>query len=493
MAYLIGLDQSTQSTKAFLYDENATIVAHAALPHHQLISAQGWISHDLNEIYANVQAVVKGLFHDGRHDPRDVIGVAITNQRESAAAWSRRTGKPLSETVVWQDTRAKPQCDQIAKADSNADDLIKGRTGLPLSPSFTAAKFTWLVENVPAVSQAAESEDLCLGTMDAWLLFQLTHGAAFKTEPSNASRTTLMDLDSRQWDPQLLELFKIPQAALPQIVDSDSEFGFTDFDGALPQAVPIHAMLGDSQAALFGQNGIAPGALKATYGTGSSIMINAGTQRVNSSAGLVASIGWQTKGQSTYVLEGNVNYAGALITWLKDSLHLIESANDTEALALAANPDDHTVIVPAFTGLGAPYWAGDAQAAILNMTAATKRPEIVKAALDAISLQINAVIQAGQNDVTTAFDTLRVDGGPTHNAYLMQRQSDLSQLTLAVADQEDISAFGTVLMAGLRLQLFVPDRTYLHYQRYSPKLDESARQGVLRNWQHAVDTVVHHA
>lgn len=493
MAYLIGLDQSTQSTKAFLYDENATIVAHAALPHHQLISPQGWISHDLNEIYTNVQAVVKALFHDGQHDPHDVIGAAITNQRESAAAWSRHTGEPLSQTVVWQDTRAKPQCDEIAQADLHADDLIKARTGLPLSPSFTAAKFTWLLENVPAVAKAAEADDLCFGTMDAWLLFQLTHGAAFKTEPSNASRTTLMDLDSRQWDPKLLELFKIPQAALPEIVDSDSEFGFTDFDGALPQTVPIQAMLGDSQAALFGQSGIAPGALKATYGTGSSIMINAGTQRVNSAAGLVTSIGWQTNGQSTYVLEGNVNYAGALITWLKDSLHLIESANDTEALALAANPDDHTVIVPAFTGLGAPYWAGDAQAAILNMTAATKRPEIVKAALDAISLQINAVIQAGQNDVTTAFDTLRVDGGPTHNAYLMQRQSDLSQLTLEVADQEDISAFGTVLMAGLRLQLFVPDHTYLHYQRYSPKLDEAARELVLQHWQHAVDTVVHHA
>ncbi|WP_407893354.1 FGGY-family carbohydrate kinase [Lacticaseibacillus sp. N501-2] len=493
MAYLIGLDQSTQSTKAFLYDEDATIVAHAALPHHQLISEQGWISHELTEIYNNVQAVVKALFADGTRDPRKVVGVGITNQRETAAAWSRGSGEPLSQAVVWQCTRAKPQCERIATESPGADALIKERTGLPLSPSFTAAKFTWMLENVPAVSAAATANNLCLGTIDAWLLFKLTHGAAFKTEPSNASRTTLMDLDSCQWDQELLDLFSIPKRALPEIVDSDSVFGMTDFEGILPQAVPIHAMLGDSQAALFGQSGFETGSLKATYGTGSSIMINAGTTRVNSASGLVTSIGWQTHGQSTYVLEGNVNYAGALITWLKDSLHLIESADETEVLAKAASSDDHTMIVPAFTGLGAPYWAGDAHAAILNMTAATKRPEIVKAALDAIALQINAVIAAGQDDVTSAFDTLMVDGGPTHNPYLMQRQSDLSQLTLKVADQADISAFGTVLMAGLSLQFLEPNRSYLNYQRYSPELDEVARKRVLEDWQHAVDTVVHHA
>jgi glycerol kinase len=236
-------------------------------------------------------------------------------------------------------------------------------------------------------------------------------------------------------------------------------------------------MLGDSQAALFGQSGWQSGDLKATYGTGSSIMFNVGEQAVVSNAGLVSSIGWQQGDVCRYVLEGNVNYAGALITWLKDGLHLIEDADETQALAEAANPDDQTVIVPAFTGLGAPYWAENAQAAILNMTPVTKRPELVKAALDAIALQINAVITAGVDDVETAVNLL-VDGGPTHNAYLMQRQSDLCGIPLQVPDQEDISAFGAILMAGLKLKLYSARHQYLHYQRFEPQLSEINRKGI---------------
>lgn len=491
--YIIGIDQSTQSTKAFLYGENGEIVAKAALPHHQLVNAQGWIAHDLDEIWGNLLKVVAQLVHTPGVDPREIRAVGLTNQRESAAAWSRSTGKPLGHSVVWQDARAKDLCEQLAAEHPAEAKRVPAITGLPLSPYFTAAKFAWLLNNRPEVANAAAQQDLCLGTMDSWLIYQLTGGRIFATEPSNACRTALLDLQTQAWDPALCAFFGVPEAALPKVAASDADFGKTDFAGLLPQPVPVTGVIADSQGALFGQGGLHAGDVKATYGTGSSVMANVGGEIVRSTAGLVSSIGWRQGKRTTYVLEGNINYTGALITWLKDGLHLINSPDETGPLAAQANPADQTVVVPAFTGLGAPYWQDDAQAAILNMTPTTKRPELVKAALDAIAFQIEDVLASLREDVPALAKRLRVDGGSTHNDYLMQAQSDLSDVVVEVPQNEDMSAFGAALLAGERRGFFQPDQHYIAYRQYQPKLAPRSRKQAQARWTQAVATIIRHA
>ena len=488
-AYMIGIDQSTQSTKAFLYTTSGKIAASAALPHRQIINEQGWLSHDLNEIWTNLLKVIKKLLIESGIDSKKIVSVGITNQRETSAAWSKSSGKPLGHAIVWQDARAKELCEVIAEQRPEAAATVQEKTGLPLSPYFPAAKFAWFMQNRASVIEAAQENDLCLGTIDSWLLFQLTRGQVFETEPSNASRTALLDLKTQMWDPTLCQLFGLPMQALPKVVDSDADFGVTDFNGLLSVPVPITGILGDSQAALFGQNGRKVGALKATYGTGSSIMVNVGELPLRSTAGLVSSIGWRQSGHTNYVLEGNINYTGALITWLKDGLHLIDDPGETESLAKVANSNDQTTIVPAFTGLGAPYWNDEAKAAILNMTSLTKRPEIVKAALDAIVFQIQAVIASVRPDIKQLSRQLKVDGGPTHNDYLMQRQSDISDLVIEVPDVENMSSFGAARLAGEKSGFFDSDKQYVAYRRYSPSLEKRSRIETLQRWDAAVKLV----
>lgn len=492
-SYVIGIDQSTQSTKAFLYSETGEIVAKAALPHQQIINAQGWISHNLDEIWDHLLKVVAQLVQEPGVDPHAIRAVGLTNQRESAAAWSRSTGAPLGYSVVWQDARAKALCDALARDHPDQVKQLPTITGLPLSPYFTAAKFAWMLRHQEPVKKAAKNHDLCLGTMDSWLIYQLTDGRTFATEPSNACRTSLFDLQRQAWDPALCALFGVPEVALPSVLASDADFGRTDFAGILPQKVPITGLIADSQGALFGQGGLHVGDIKATYGTGSSVMVNVGPAIVKSSTGLVSSIGWRQGEKTHYVLEGNINYTGALITWLKDGLHLIASPDETGPLAAQANARDQTVVVPAFTGLGAPYWQDDAKAAILNMTATTKRPEIVKAALDAIVFQIEAVLSSIRADVKGTAKRLRVDGGPTHNQYLMQAQSNISDVTVEVPNDEDMSAFGAALLAGEKIGFYRPGRDYVDYQQYQPALGAADRQRACERWSQAVKTVIRQA
>lgn len=493
--YIIGIDESTQSTKAFLYDQQGKIVAKSNRKHRQIINDQGWISHDLDEIYANLMSCVDEVVKVADVDATSIKAIGLTNQRETVAAWSRSSGKPLGLAVVWQDARSDALCQQLRMKHPGLDDLVREKSGIPLSPYFPAAKMAWLLTHNEQVKQAANQHDLCLGTIDSWLLFQLTHGRYFVTEPSNACRTELMDLQTLTWDPELLNLFGIPEDALPTIQPSDSDFGKTDFNGVLAQPVTIHGVLGDSEAALYGQGGTEVGALKATYGTGSSIMVNVGPELVRSTAGLVSSIGWQQGGNVAYVLEGNINYTGALITWLKDRLHLINDAGETEQLALAANSKDQTVIVPAFTGLGAPYWLNEARATVVNMSSTTGREEFVKASLEAISLQIQAVIESTVHDIDHISHDLFVDGGPTHNDFLMQCQSNFSNLRVAVPNNEDMSAFGAALMAGNAVGFYDSSQvsTYLDYRYYEPKLLPADRQQKLQNWNDAIQTVNYHA
>ncbi|CAJ1230432.1 glycerol kinase [Lactiplantibacillus xiangfangensis] len=486
---MLGIDQSTQGTKVLLFDSAGRLYRRFSKNHRQLINDQGWVSHDLTEIWENVLSLVTQAQQLVSANGDEIVGIGITNQRESAAAWSRKDGSPLAKTVVWQCARATALCDQLVKRGVGA--AVQAKSGMPLSPYFTAAKFAWLLQNEPAVKAAANQDELCLGTMDSWLIYQLTAGKSFKTEPSNACRTQLLNIETLNWDQELCDIFDVPMASLGTVVDSDALFGMTDVSGRLPHAVPIHGVLGDSQAALFGQHCVEFGDVKATYGTGSSIMMNIGKRPVRSKNGLMTSVGWRFKGEAAYVLEGNVNYSGAVVKWLQEDLDLIDDAAETGTLAMAANPQDQTCLVPAFSGLGAPYWNDKAQAVVWGMTRTTRKPEFVKAALNSIVFQINDVIQQMLGDIGCQQTVLKVDGGVTKNQYLMQFQADITDAKLLLPNFEELSGFGAVYAAGMALGLYTAT-TYqqdVSYQSYQPRMATEQRQADLKIWHRAVTIV----
>lgn len=457
--YIIGIDQSTQGTKVILFDENGRIVLRANRNHRQIVNEQGWVEHDLKEIWQNLLGCVSELLVKSAVNPAQVVGVGITNQRETAAAWHRATGKPVYNAIVWQCARGEGLCSRLAETHPEAAETVRKKTGLRLSPYFSAAKWGWLMENVPELRIQAQAGELCFGTMDSYLVYRLTNGASFLTDYSNASRTQLFDIHQLSWDAQLCEYFGVPRCCLPGLMDSDGCYGETDFCGILPRKIPIHGVMGDSHAALFGQGCLERGMVKATYGTGSSIMMNIGTDPLLSENDLVTSLAWKIGGQVQYVLEGNINYTGAVITWLKDDLHLINSAEETEALACAANPADRTIMVPAFSGLGAPYWDSSARAAIVGMSRTTGCNEIIRAALDCIAYQITDVVELMRRESGVSSVELRADGGPTRNGYLMQLQADLIGSTVCVPDTEELSCIGAAWAAGLALGVYT-DRVF---------------------------------
>lgn len=484
--YIIGIDQSTQGTKALLYDEQGRLVKRTDREHRQIINEKGWISHDPEEIYRNIIETVSELTDGIRKDK--VIGVGISNQRETSLAWDRRTGTPVGNAVVWQCARAAGLCERIRKA--GCEEMIRKRTGLTLSPYFPASKIAWLLEAYE-VKDRADRGEICHGTMDSWIIYKLTGGASYKTDYSNASRTQLFNIFDLKWDEEICRIFGICPENMAEVCDSDADFGETDFEGVLPQPVPIHAVLGDSHGALFGQDCVKPGMVKATYGTGSSIMMNIGQIPVLSSRGLVTSLAWKLNGKTDYVLEGNLNYTGAVITWLKDDLGMISSPSETEELAQKAVKDDNLYLVPAFSGLGAPYWDSRAQASITGMTRATGKAEITRAALECIAYQITDVLEAMGGDAGVQAEELRVDGGPTRNRYLMQFQSDISSLNIRVPDMEELSGTGAAYACGLAMGVW--DNSIfqnIRYHEYEPAADRKFRDRKISGWKKAVTAVM---
>lgn len=439
MAYVLGIDQSTQGTKVLLYNDEGNIVKKASKSHQQLVNEKGWVSHDPLEIYNNVLSLVREIIVG--IDQTEIKTVGITNQRETALVWNRKTGLPVEKAIVWQCARAKEITDSFNISEAS---MVKRKTGLPLSPYFSAAKYAWILRQIDELP-----EELACGTIDSWLVYQLTKGESFMTDVSNASRTQLMNLMTLSWDEELCQLFGISRSYLPEIKSSDSHFGWTDFDGILPAVIPIHAVMGDSHAALFAHKGEQPGAIKATYGTGSSIMMNIGTEISMIPNHLAVSVGWQSQGICHYVLEGNVNYSGAVITWLKDQVGLITSPDELENLVAQANPEDQTYLIPAFSGLGAPYFRDDVTASFVGMTRITGRAELAKATLESIAYQINAVISAMKDVSNLPIKQISVDGGPTKNHYLMQFQSNLTNADINIATVEEASCTGVAYMAGI--------------------------------------------
>lgn len=485
--YIISIDQSTQGTKALLFDESGSLIKRADKPHKQIINKQGWVSHNPTEIYENVIEVARILTED--IDRSKVVGVGISNQRETSLAWDKVTGEPLADAIVWQCSRAVDICERVENM-GKAEEIQK-KTGMNLSPYFPASKIAWLLENVEGAKEKADKGEICHGTIDSWLVYKLTGGKSYKTDYSNASRTQLFNIFELKWDEEICGLFGIDSKNMAEVCDSDSDFGETDFGGVLPHKVPIHGVLGDSHGSLFGQGCLKPGMTKSTYGTGSSIMMNIGETPVLSTHGVVTSLAWSMGGKVNYVLEGNLNYTGAVITWLKDDLKLIQSPGETGTLAEAAVRDDSLYLIPAFSGLGAPYWDSRATASIVGMTRTTGKAEVVRAGVECIAYQITDIVKAMSEDAGVKVEELRVDGGPTKNTYLMQFQSDIADAVVQVPDSEELSGIGPAYATGLALGVW-DDSIFgkLNRIKYELKMDSVLRNKKYEGWKAAVKTVL---
>ena len=479
--YILSIDQSTQGTKALLFDEKGALLSRADISHRQIINDLGWVEHDPEEIMCSTLQVIKNVVTKAGIDKNEIAALGISNQRETSVAWDRASGKPVYNAIVWQCARGKAITEQLA-AQGYADE-IKKKTGLQLSPYFPAAKLAWIMQNVEGAADRARRGEICVGTIDSWLVYNLTKGNRFQTDYSNASRTQLFNISTLKWDRELLKLFGIPECCMAQVTDSNGDFGMTDFDGWLEKPIPICSVLGDSHGALFGQGCLKRGMVKTTYGTGSSIMMNIGDTPIFSDQGVVTSLAWSMNGKAEYVLEGNINYTGAVISWLKDDLKLIDNPNETQMLAEQANPQDTTYFVPAFSGLGAPHWDSNAKATITGMTRLTGKKEIVRAALESIAYQITDVIRAMRQTSGIDIPELRVDGGPTHNGYLMQFQSDMLGIPVLIPDTDELSGIGAAYMAGLTVGLY-DEQVFsaLKRRQFAPKMSNETRDRKYSGW-----------
>ncbi len=485
--YVLGIDQSTQGTKLLLFDRTGAVAARTYRAHRQLVNDRGWVSHDMEEVYGNVIAGVRELLEKAGIAGKDIAVLGISNQRETTVAWDN-AGNPICPAIVWQCGRAAGIVEKIGRNPADAE-KIRSCTGIPLSPFFPAAKMRWLLENA---CRDVPPGELHLGTVDSYLVYRLTGGRVFATDASNASRTQLMELEQRRWSETICGIFGIPVDTLPKIIDSNGDFGETDMEGVLGCKVPIRCVMGDSHGALYGQRCHEAGMMKTTYGTGSSMMLNTGGQRVMSSHGLAASLAWSIDGVPSYVLEGNINYTGAVISWLKDDLELIRSVDEVNDLCEKANVQDTTVVVPAFTGLSAPYWENNVKAAILGMSRTTGKAELVKAAVESIAHQIADVYEAMRLDFGREIPVLRADGGPTKNQYLMQFTGDMTGAKIFVPGMEELSALGAAYLAGITAGVYDRDRVFenISWREYEAGPMSSGREARRLAWKEAVKAVL---
>lgn len=445
MKVLLSIDQSTQGTKGLVWGLDGRLLGRADAPHRQWVNERGWVSHDLDEIWANVRRAAKAALEAaGAHE---VAALGLSNQRETACCWDRSTGRPLCRAIVWQCGRAE----EIARRliDHGLDPRAREITGLPLSPFFSAPKYAWMLENEPAVREAAARGDACFGTIDSFLVWKLTEGRMYRTDASNASRTGLMDLDSLTWSPELLSAYGLRAAWLPEIAMSDGDYGQTTLDGLLKHPAPIRGVLGDSHAALFAHGCFAPYSAKVTYGTGSSVMMNAGAVRPAASGGVVTSLAWAMQGRPVYCLEGNINDTGALITWLIRDMELLQKPSESGPLAASLPDNGGVYLVPAFSGLGAPHFCSGARAAIVGMDRFTRRAHIVRAAEEAIAYQIADVVREMEKAAGHALSRLCADGGPTRDDFLMRFQAGLLDRPLEISGIEELSGAGAAYCAGI--------------------------------------------
>ena len=487
-SYVLALDQGTTSSRAIVFDASGAVRAVAQKEIRQHFPQPGWVEHDADEIWASQAGVAAEALTRAGARPRDVAAVGITNQRETTVVWDRRTGRPVHRAIVWQDRRTAPLCDRL-KADGH-EAAVRATTGLVLDPYFSATKVRWILDHVDGARGDAEAGHLAFGTIDSWLVWNLTGGRRHVTDVTNASRTLLYDLHAGAWDPALLDLFGIPQSMLPEVVPSSGPVAHTRGD-VLTAQVPIAGLAGDQQAATFGQRCVTPGLVKNTYGTGCFLLMHTGTAPVASENHLLTTVAWQLgEAPREYALEGSVFVGGAVVQWLRDGLGIVRQAADVEALAASVPDAGGVVFVPAFTGLGAPHWDPYARGTIVGITRGTTAAHLARAALDAIAMQTADVLEAMQKDAGLDVPELRVDGGAAANDLLMQTQADVLQTPIVRPAVTETTALGAAFLAGLGVGLWTDSDLAAQWRldrRFEPQISPDAAAARRAEWTRALD------
>lgn len=492
MSLILAIDQSTSATKAILFDARGRILDKASRAHRQIYPRPGWVEHDAEEIWQNVLAVVRALARRNSAKFRKLAGLSITNQRETVVVFDRKTGRPLRHALVWQDRRGDAICAKLrAQGHENA---VRDKTGLKIDTYFSASKLKWLISSEPQIAAKLRNGDAAIGTVDSYLIYRLTNGEVFATDYTNASRTLLFNTGTLAWDKSLCKLFRIPIHALPEVRESSALFGRTDVTGVLQRPTPITGVMGDSQASLFAQKCFQPGTAKATFGSGTSVLLNTGNQRHTTGRGAVSALAWVLNGKPTYALEGIINFSAATIEWLKNQLGLIRDHREIEKLAASVESNGGVYLVPAFAGLSAPYWSSDARAAIVGMTAYTRREHVIRAALEAIAYQIRDVLDMMRTEANINLKQLHADGGPTRNRFLMQFTTDLTRAKIEVSGVAELSAWGAAMngLLGLGVCKSLKELTALPAQRtvFTAKMSSRLADENYAGWRLAVQRVL---
>ncbi|MGB0805419.1 MAG: glycerol kinase GlpK [Salibacteraceae bacterium] len=484
--YILALDQGTTSSRSLVFDEEFEMVTNSQQEFKQIYPQNGWVEHDPETIWKSQLTTAKVVLENLNQSNKKISGIGITNQRETTIVWNKTTGKPVYNAIVWQDRRTHPYCDGLINGGHN--EMVQSKTGLLIDAYFSASKVKWILDNVPGAQKSADQNELLFGTVDTWLIWRLTNGKQHITDVSNASRTMLFNIHTLSWDQELLKLFNIPKSMLPTVVNTCGYFGVTDKE-IFGQEIPITGIMGDQQAALFGQMCVKKGMVKSTYGTGCFLMLNTGNSIINSTHKMLSTIGWKINEEISYALEGSVFIGGAVIQWLRDEMEFFVEASHSEDLAEAANDNGGIYFVPALTGLGAPYWDANATGAIFGITRSTSKSHLTRAALESICYQVNDVIQAMNHDVDFEISELRVDGGAAANSLLVQFQADVSNISVVKPSQLETTALGVAFMASIGLgknSIKSLQKSWALDQTYHPNLDRDTTKNMLNKWSEAV-------
>lgn len=490
MSYLLALDQGTTSSRSILFNQAGKVIASAQQTFRLNTPKTAWVEQDAHEIWQSQLTTIKEVLQKANIQAHEIRAIGIANQRETTVVWHKKTGQAIAPAIVWQDRRTAATCQQLK--DKGHESHIQHITGLMIDPYFSATKLAWILDNVPNARALAEANELAFGTVDSWLIWNLSNGCHV-TDVSNASRTMLMDIHTQQWSTPLLNLFKIPYHILPTIVASGQEITHTDAQ-LFGAKIPIFSALGDQQAALFGHDCQQAGMAKNTYGTGCFMLLNTGSQVIKSTHKLLSTVAWQKTGCTTqFALEGSVFMAGAIVQWLRDNLGFIKESHEVEQLASQVKDSDGVVLVPAFTGLGAPYWEPNALASISGLSRGTQKAHIARAALESIAFQVADVLHAMQQDAPIPLTELRVDGGASANNLLMQFQADILGVPVLRPTLTETTAFGAVKMAGLSCGFFNESDFSSMWQLdrcFEPQMSEDERQTRLKSWKNAIQRVI---
>ena len=483
--YIIALDQGTTSSRTVLFNEKGKIDGIAQQETEQIYPKNGWVEQNAVEIYQTQLQTFKDVIKEKNIEPSSIVAIGITNQRETTIVWNKKTGKPIYNAIVWQDVRTTAICKELKK--QGLDDYVKENTGLVIDSYFSATKIKWILDNVTNAKTQAENGELLFGTIDTWLLWNLTDGKVHATDYSNASRTMLYNIKTLQWDDELLKALDIPKSMLPEVKASSFHYGDFNFDG---NTIPITGIAGDQQAALFGQACFEKGDIKNTYGTGCFLLMNTGEKIQYSKNGLLTTIAWGLDNKVYYALEGSVFIAGAAIQWLRDGLKIIDNAQETEFYANQVKEDNSVYVVPAFSGLGAPYWDMDARGAIFGLTRDTGKSHLIKATLESLAYQCKDLINAMQEDSKVKLNSLKVDGGASANNYLMQFQADILDSDVERAEIIESTALGAAYLAGIGIGLWSQEKILKNRKidkKFIPKMEEQKRNKLYRTWKKAVE------